>query len=243
MLHEIFHTLPAIRNEARLAKTDEPYLYQYYNIHPYFPSNSIIINNNVLRLANSLVEALNKRQNLPRMLVFFPDKDLLSALGPKFLINRPERAIARLIDWITNFVNREISTRKVDMYAKKPSSVSPGEPKFLWIKMLNRFQNRDATNSYRLCFNSMLEEAISSRKHSYIIDPSHILKPAAFDRNGALRAGARIELWVEINQQIELFDKQKLSLKPAPRPSTSSSRVSPPAHENKKGYKAWQTKY
>ena len=84
MLRKIFHALPALRNEARVTNTDKPYLYKYYNILEYFPANSSISHNYLLRLVNSLTEALNKNKQLPRMIVLMPDSDLLAAWVAKF---------------------------------------------------------------------------------------------------------------------------------------------------------------
>ena len=165
-------------------------------------------------------------------------------MGSKVLQRfQPERAIGKVLDWFTIFVDRVVSTKKVDMYNRRPGSISPGEPKFIWLKMINRFQGSSVLMQQRTCFTAMLEEAIASKCHVYIMDLGDVIKPTSFDRNSSFRATARIEIWAEINQQIELFDKQKLSLRPAPRKGEKESKRNECSSSRSSGQAKWQTKY
>ena len=59
-LLEIFHTLPVLRREARIAKKSQPYVYSYYNGTALQMSASAPQLSNVLtRFLDSFIEGLN----------------------------------------------------------------------------------------------------------------------------------------------------------------------------------------
>ena len=55
MLREIYPTLPAMRNEAKINKSELPYIYRMYNVKIYFCSSSAP-ENGMVRLMNSLLK-------------------------------------------------------------------------------------------------------------------------------------------------------------------------------------------
>ena len=86
-------------------------------------------------MQNVLVEALNEFDLLPRMMIFFIDRDLLVSIGKEFIDSESiDKVYGKVIDKLTGFVFRMINTKKTDMYNKRPGSVSPSEPKVIWVK-------------------------------------------------------------------------------------------------------------
>ena len=159
-LKQIFNTLPAIRNEAVISKQEIPYIYRYYDIYAYFQCRSIVAQHEgLLRLANALIEALNKRNRLPCIIMLFSDKDVLESLGKEYADDNTHDAVYKLIQWMVNFVDRSIYTCKEDQYNAKPGVVNPGEPKLIWIQMIHRNPGVSYSQK-RAAFNDMLEEAI-----------------------------------------------------------------------------------
>ena len=148
-----------------------------------------------------------------------PDNDLLKAIGGKYFKFGINTALEKLITWFTNWVKREITKRKSEIQEHKPGVTTPSEPKLLWVKAIprvpaNAANTGDVTAKYRKNFNAYLEEAISMQEHNYIVDLGDCINATSYDCAHCLRSGTKIEIWMEINQQIELFDVHKLSLKP-----------------------------
>ena len=83
----------------------------------------------------------------------------------------------------------------------------------LWTKMISRpfpckFQEQHSK------FNTILEEILSSLSNNYIIDLDDVLTNSMFDRNNNLSTTGRIAFWKELDNQLKLFDKQNITLKP-----------------------------
>ena len=77
----------------------------------------------------------------------------------------------------------------------------------------------------RVKFNDILEETLVSRKAAYILDIEPAIKSSAlYDRSGNLVNDGKIKLWTELDEQIKLFDRQEIHLKP--RHVVSNSRNS-----------------
>ena len=50
---------------------------EYHNVMPYFKPTSVGEVNLLARILNSLLDAINKRDHLPKMLIFVIDKDVV----------------------------------------------------------------------------------------------------------------------------------------------------------------------
>ena len=208
-MKNIYHALLAMRNEARLAaKGCESYMYHYYNVLPFYPDHGNLETNALQRLQNTFIRAVNDSNELPRMILVFIDRDLLNALGREFIDDNIERPYGRIIDNFTSFVYRTISTQKLDLYNKRPGSVSPSEPKVIWVKTIQRYNPRDVICTVTEKCNEVLEESLASKRHFYVMAVDSMLHHDFFDRNFGLRVGSVIELWNDVDKQVELFDKQ-----------------------------------
>lgn len=56
-------------------KIPNPYMEDYFNVSTYFKAATV--GNALTRLVNSLIDAVNERDHLPKILVFIIDRDLL----------------------------------------------------------------------------------------------------------------------------------------------------------------------
>ena len=98
-----------------------------------------------------------------------------------------EKGITRSVGWLTKYLDRAISTRKTDMYLKKPGSTMAEEPKVIWVKMLSKpVQQASKLEYFRNKFNFILEDKLSSLKHSHIMDISRIIKEDSYNKDGYL---------------------------------------------------------
>ena len=211
-LHDIFYVLPAIRHDARISKAAPPYLYNQYNVTALTMTNSMVTN--VLdRFLCCFIEGLNKHR-LPRILCFYPGTDIVFGLSKK---NVPgvSKMIGKAIEWLTLTFEQLLEIKKEDIFSKRRGALHPGEPKLIWVKAIHKPTYSTDQNTLRVKFNDILEETLVSRKASYIIDLQEVLDNSSnFDRSGNITNAGKTKIWKELDQQIKLFDKQKVLLKP-----------------------------
>ena len=94
-------------------------------------------------------------------------------------------------------------------------AVADGEPKVIWVKMINRHAEYDKVLSIRTRFNNILEELIVDRRYHHVMDVNAALDHAnCFSPRNRLSPEGETRFWREIDQQIERFEYKKISLKP-----------------------------
>ena len=213
-----------MRREAKLAKKQEPYLYRYYNVKYLVPDTSDYSTNSLLRLQNVFIDALNENK-LPRLVLIFIDRDLLNTFGNKNVDYGIRRSFSGVVDKITGAFYQLCNTKKIDMYNKRPGSISPSEPKLVWIRMIQRYDPEDLVCALTYKINTMFEEALLDKRHCYVLGVDGCLSKNSFDRNYGLRVNAVIDVWNEIDRQIELFDKQEIHLRPAVHPAVDEGAM------------------
>ena len=112
-LAENFHTLPAMRREAKISIAVPPYLYDQYNVMAYQMSNSQI--KNVLTcFVNSFIEGINENR-IPRMIIVMLDIDLLNCITKQNLPGSLKN-IGKCVAWLTRYMERTIETKKEHLY-------------------------------------------------------------------------------------------------------------------------------
>ena len=63
-------------------------------------------------------------------------------------------------------------------------------------------------------FNNILEKVIKPKRHNYILDLDDSVNQNSYGHTHDMKAATRIDIWANINHQLEEFDHQKRSLKP-----------------------------
>ena len=110
---------------------------------------------------------------------------------------------------------RATDAKKDDLKRKKPGSVIPTEPKFIWVKMLNRVNGRSDFLALRSKFNDVLEEVLAQKDQHYIIDLVQVMADHSyFDMNNFINGEGAKRFWIEIDKTLENFDMKKTTLKP-----------------------------
>ena len=227
-----YHAFPMMRDKAIQAKNQPPYLFRYYNMKPYYSTSLTSKNNAFLRFEETVDEALEECDKLPRFIVIIIDKDLLesacSVLNNYVPPEEMDPGIEKIIKWMTSYVDRSVSLLKTDMYHKKPGSATAAEPKYIWLKMLPRkHQHVNKAEFFRYRFNEILENRIASKTSNYILDVGYIVKHDSFNKDAYLRADDTIEFWNKVDKQLEKFDKKKIGLIPV-------TSIDPTKHITKK---------
>ena len=159
-----------------------------------------------------MVKALNDAKKLPRFVVVIPDWDIL-----KYADHNTygiDKVLNRVLIWMLMNMSRAVDMRKDQLYRVKHGAVTAAEPKFIWVKMLQRMPSSDKVLMVRSKFNWMLETLLVDRKHHYVIDINPILWDHEYFNNlNDLNNDGLILFWKEIDECIHLFDKHKLSLR------------------------------
>ena len=117
-----------MRREAKVAKKQQPYIYDQYNVSAYQMGNSKV-SNFFTRILCSFMEGVNKHR-LPRLIIMMIDHDMLKGLKA---MNRPgvSNDFGRCIEWLTKKLENIIELKKDDMFYKRAKSLNPNEPKFI----------------------------------------------------------------------------------------------------------------
>ena len=207
--------------KAREAKSALPYMFDYYNVMPFY-ENPLSQNRNALScIFNSFMSAINDKKSLllPRMIILIPDWYILH------FINHYSYGVSMMsgkcIDWLLNNMERVIEAKKDHLHCRRVGAVMPNEPKIIWIKMINR-SNKQKIPAVRNKFNHALEDLLADRRYHYILDLGKMVEDARnFTYNNLLNARGQDVFWLEIDRLIEHFDYHKEHLRPMKQPAAT----------------------
>ena len=150
-----------------------------------------------MRLLNALIHALtephfanevkalddqhHKYKQAPfllRFIIVIPDWDLVKHIGHyKFGISL---ITGKILHWLISEMNKVVEIRCDDLIRSKEGSAVASEPKFVWVKMINRVGCHDRALSVRHKFNTILEDTLTEFKNHYIMDISRKMNEASF---------------------------------------------------------------
>ena len=169
------------------------------------------------RLVNCLVKALNDNNKLSRIILVISDINLLKHMDPDCICHGIKIISNEVCQRIVSQMARAVDTKKEILTSKVPGSVNHGEPKVIWVKMINRLHDAGSDDflAMRRKYNDMMEDTLVDFKHHYVLDISDkIDDPAWFLRDGTLNCVGKTKYWLTIDKAVEKFDKQIISLKP-----------------------------
>ena len=90
----------------------------------------------------------------------------------------------------------------------KPGAITAFKPKFVWVQM--PCYNVTVSNK----FNGMMAHILETKDSHYIIKTAEVLDDAGYFSRDRLNGNGIIQFWSELNYQLEMFNNQKISLKP-----------------------------
>ena len=137
-VNKIYHAYPAIKTEAKLADKEQPFVFEHFNIRSFTSKPTAVTRSVPAKILNCLIKALNENNKMPKLIVIIPDWDLLkffnhNTYGVMELTNE-------VVTWMVNNMIWAIQLKKETMEKIKPGSIVSGEPKFIWVKMVNRLR-------------------------------------------------------------------------------------------------------
>ena len=132
-----FPDLQEIRTESLNRNSKPPFMYDCYNVLPYYTGASGPIKDTLSRIANSLIEGFNHKEKLPRYIFFIIDKDLVEALVDQLQDSGVDEGLTSLFNWLACFGDRLITARKDNMLNQRMGAVT-FDTKICWVKMIPR---------------------------------------------------------------------------------------------------------
>ena len=141
-------------------------MYQFFNVRCYTTNSLSELKNILARLVNALTKVLNEASVLPRIILIIPDDDIVNNInyfrfGADFVL-RP------VLQWIVNNIERAVQCKKMELVNILPGAVASGEPKIIWLQMMDKPNGYDRSLALRPKFNKMLESILANKQHHYI---------------------------------------------------------------------------
>ena len=169
-LSDVFGKLQMIRSDAAVSHDPQPYTYDAYNVSPWFLSQTSQMRPAVVRFANAFIKALNEENRLPKYVVMFPDKDILSDLP--FYAFGVKQLLRKELNWLLLQLRRCLQARRENLKTVHKGAVLPEYTEVIWVKMLARPMSEDP-NLIKVLklwrkFNETLEELLLNESGSYI---------------------------------------------------------------------------
>ena len=105
----------------------------------------------VVKMINCIIDPLNKYNTMPRFLVIIPDADIVKYVN--YTGSGRSRILGAAIEWFTDELLELIKEKKDAMRLTRPGSVTPLEPKIIFVKMIDRPDCKEEYASQREKFN------------------------------------------------------------------------------------------
>ena len=110
------------------------YTVKSYLTHPLKPSR---VDQPIACLLNALIHGLSEnRKHLPGTIVIIPDWDIVKNLDK--ISYGISQVLEIILNWLIKEIDRAIQTSKDDLLKQKAGTIRYGDPRILWIKMINR---------------------------------------------------------------------------------------------------------
>ena len=211
-VNKIFHALPALQTENCLAKQQELYIYEQFNVKCFTGNPLSSVRNIGTRLVNAYIKALNDYNKLPRFVLVIPNNDVSNSFRLKKDCHEFRVLTQSLLQWILTTMAHATQSKKDMLLSRKPGVVTASEPKMIWVSDLNR--NNDTKMEH---FNKILNTELLNKKQHYLINVDKFLTVQDSWFSGAgincLNSAGRVAFWSELDRIIKKFDFKDISLK------------------------------
>ena len=230
-VNETWNAIREIQVAAADKKKPGLYLFREYNVKCFTTNPTSHRSCTPAKLLNAFIKALNnvtggKEKKLPHLVIFIPDWDLVKYVN----YHKPgvKDMFSSILSWIMTNANRAVQSKKDSLSHRKQGAVIDSEPKFIWVKMIERVggeYERALTVCYQ--FNASLEDELASHKKHYILDVGKaIAESYYFTARNQLNGDGKHKFWHEIDEWIEKFDHDKDVLKPVKQPAFEATGYS-----------------
>ena len=236
-MQDTYNTMLEVKEQALKDKNFiRPYIIEYYNVLRFYkPTEGGNADSAMARVVNSLINALNRRDRLPRYLVMAYDMDLFNDVD--LYCDETIELIYSAVEWVVRKISMEVRRKTAELLVKKPGAVFTGDPIIIHVRMIRRIDyygkcTEQDIFALRLKFNDALNEQAAQHEHR-IMTINSCNKPEHFDDKGRLSEKGRNAFWFEINDLLERFDKNEVKLLPNP----IAPRNNPTTFRRRRGHK------
>ena len=194
------------------------YLYQQYNVCPYYQNPVSAERNNMSRLMNALATGLNERIRLPKYVILCPDLDPLKTI--KFDDNKQHVPYQLCANWLITEVDKFFTTRKENLKDRRLGAVS-GDTRFIWVNIVNRpliknhpERERSSYLAGRTKFNTALNDLVAVQRFHHAMTVNGLTEMQHFTHLGNLSSYGQEHYWKQIDNVFKKFDRHEINLKP-----------------------------
>ena len=133
LLRELWLMFAAQKSKAVLDQVSKPYLFEHFNVTPFYPSAGSNTRSTLAQILNEFALALNNLKNLPHYIIFITGLNIVEAAkhgGPGGKL-----VLERCIQWLFTNINLALTTRKEDLkgHSVGATFVMDNFPHLLWI--------------------------------------------------------------------------------------------------------------
>ena len=200
-----------MRYGSTVQKQQSPYMYERFNVFYFFTSPLTFGNNTLLHINNAFIEALNRRDRLPRYILLILDRDLIDMVN-RFDFGITEQ-LEKCVKWLATQLEWSITARKEQMWNIKLGAIPLKDTKIIWLEMFDR-PVTDNAMTIRNKFNRGLNEVAKQRNNNYIMVIDSLKDPKHFERNGKLNYWGKLQFWKQVDYLVKQFDRRKTTLHP-----------------------------
>ena len=204
LLKDAFYTFQDMNSRANTYRK-KPFLYQYFNVFGFYTSILYDRNNPLARLMNTLTEALNRRNPLPRYIIVIPDTAFIQAI--KF-DNLPgiTLQLERMVKWYNTQITRELASREEALKKSRPGAVDDRiRPIIIWVELFEKPLQPAYIRFNRNKFNKGINEMAMENDSCVKVMEITTLRPTDFDFHGNLTDTGKTHLWHEVDQQMKEY--------------------------------------
>ena len=208
--------LPVLKTQNKLRKNKDLYLQSDYNISAYFTNPENPLKPTITRILNALIKALNDTDHLPKYILVICDKDILETMDTSRY--NPKKLIKSELFWLHREITRTLQARRENLRNIKPGSISAEPTRVIWVKMLARplstIDELIRVLKLRRKFNDIIDDLARDDTLMHVMSLSTLNEFIHFTNFGDLSAHGQTDFWIEVNDQIKLFDYHQIELKP-----------------------------
>ena len=203
-----------------------PFMYEQFNIL-YLVSSTPTLNI-LIRLLHATIDGFNKRNYLPRYIIFMPDEDFLTSLS------HTNNGISYLLGLCLNWLSRQIESLlevRIEQLCKKTPGAVSANTQLIWVKMLGRVTtslSKSKIFMLRHKFNTALDDLANKRKQTHVMNIMSLV-PRHFDYQGHISYAGKVQLWREIDLHLRRFHQDKNYLRPQVPKSMFNAKGQSPA--------------
>ena len=186
-----------------------PFMFSMFNVSTHY----LDFGSTISSIIHPLICTLNEQHRLPKYILIFPDKDLLTSMkGHKI---ETSLVIGSTLHYIIRQMDIIIDRRKMDLLEYKPGAAPLAMPKIIWIRMLKCPKSiKSPIFGLRGKFNSILEERLlDGNAENHYIMPIEVVSNE-FDLQGNLTSLGKESFWKEVDKAMRKFDANEIKLRP-----------------------------